>query len=143
MDYHIYDNIAISICLFIHCAHIKFKETPFSNEKYTPCNLGDLFISQASRVHEALAHLVEEVLQRPNFRGVDGKEVHDCREDVKATMDIVAWFCLEIIWMKNSFSEFFPWEVFKSREAFQAFEKRYDTHLEEIIVKLLFRWFGF
>jgi len=36
----------------------------------------------------ALAHLVEEVLQRPNFRGVDGKEVHDCREDVKATMDI-------------------------------------------------------
>ena len=56
---------------------------------------------------EALAHLVEEVLQRPNFRGVDGKEVHDCREDVKATMDIVAW-------LKNSFDQLFqPCQVFE------------------------------
>ena len=52
---------------------------------------------------------MEEVLQRPNFRGVDGKEVHDCREDVKATMDIVAW-------LKNSFDQlfqFFPCQVFR------------------------------
>ncbi|CAL1169238.1 unnamed protein product [Cladocopium goreaui] len=36
----------------------------------------------------ALAHLVQEVLGRPNFRGADGGDVHDCVQDVQVTMEI-------------------------------------------------------
>ena len=32
---------------------------------------------------QALAHLVQEVLGRPNFRGADGGDVHDCVQDVQ------------------------------------------------------------
>ena len=43
---------------------------------------------------QALAHLVQEVLGRPNFRGADGGDVHDCVQDVQVTMEIATWMGL-------------------------------------------------
>jgi len=37
----------------------------------------------------SLAHLVETVLKRENFRGTDGKAAHNCADDAQAALDLV------------------------------------------------------
>lgn len=44
-----------------------------------------------------MAYLVQEVLQRANFRGADGAEAHDCIQDVQVTMELVTWRCLGLL----------------------------------------------
>ena len=39
----------------------------------------------------SLAHLVQQVLQRDDFRGHHSSEAHDCVQDVLMTMEIAAW----------------------------------------------------
>lgn len=45
-------------------------------------------IESASKKRPGLAHLVECVLGRSDFRGEDGQSAHDCADDVRATMEL-------------------------------------------------------